>query len=161
MQDLTAEDVIWTPDGTSENLVAARVISGDSDGDGTPDSQEISGCMDTTACNFWDLATDDIPHWDFLDFDYLVATDSTRIYISKDSMSYAAAETLLTQASYGGHIATLNSVDEAMAVAHKTDFNPHLPRPYTSEVMHSSCSETPSAVDTMHPSTMPCRCTNG
>ena len=111
---------IWTPDEDLSKMTASLAILVDSDDDGVLDENEISGCMDPTACNYNPLATDDYPNYSFLDYLHIGATDSTRLYISRKPVEWDAA--IEDADSLGGHIATIHSIEEAMTVATRTGF---------------------------------------
>ena len=111
----------WTPNDDPDRLTETIRVSGDSDADGVLDTEEISGCDDPTACNYNPEATDSYANYSFLEYLHLGATDSTRFYISRTPVSWEQA--LEDAAAVGGHIGTVQSVEEALMLADRTSFS--------------------------------------
>ncbi|MCH1574657.1 MAG: hypothetical protein L7S67_00120, partial [Flavobacteriales bacterium] len=116
----SASSEIWVPNYDRERLQEAININLDSDKDGVPDSEELNGCSDPEACNYYADATDNYANYTFLDYLHISASDSARFYVSRDTVSWDQA--VADAATLGGHIATLSSLEEAFTIAERTSF---------------------------------------
>ena len=98
----------------------------DSDGDGVCEfdidniikNREINGCVDPSACNFEPEATDNYPM--FTGWTHLGSSDSTRFFITPDSLTLAEAQA--QAALWGAHLATISNDREAVMTGFRSEW---------------------------------------